>query len=158
MIAVGELFRSMIFEDRDMAQSVNAKPVMLAVGLVCAWVCSGAHAQQRCANLNYDESKVGDYTVPDPLLGKDGNRITDPTAWRQKRRNEILQDFRDLMYGHTPELPIGLRAQVVSVRKDAMDGLATRTIVNLHFFDDPQAPHIELMYYVPNIASKQQQR
>jgi len=28
--------------------------------------------------------------------------------------------------------------------------LATRTIVKLHFFDDPQAPQIELMYYLPN--------
>ena len=58
------------------------------------------------------------------------------------------------MYGHTPELPIKLRGQIVAIRKDAMDGLATRTIVKLHFFDDPKAPHIELMYYVPNKANR----
>jgi hypothetical protein len=138
----------------DVVRNGNTKSMVIAVGLACAWMFSGAQAQQRCANLNYDESKVGGYTVPDPLLGKDGNRITDPTSWRHKRRDEILREFRDLMYGHTPELAIKRRAQVVSIRKDAVDGLATRTIVNLHCFDDPKAPRIELMYYLPNKANR----
>lgn len=129
---------------------VNAKPLVLALGLACAWMQAGAIAEQRCDRLNYDESKVGDYTVPDPLLSKDGKRITDRASWRSKRRSEILRDFRDLMYGHTPELPVKLRAQVVATRKDAVDGLATRTIVKLQFFDDPKAPRIDLMYYIPN--------
>src|SRR5262249_5071839 len=95
----------------DFMRNANTKSIVLAVGLACACVFSGAHAQQRCANLNYDESRVGDYTVPDPLLSKDGKRITDPALWKRQRRGEILQDFRDLMYGHTPELPIKLRGQ-----------------------------------------------
>jgi CubicO group peptidase (beta-lactamase class C family) len=106
--------------------------------------------RNACKTLNYDESKVGDYTVPDPLFGKDGKRITDAASWRASRRKEVLQDFRDLMYGHTPELPLKMQAHVVATRRDAVDGLATRTIVKLHFFDDPQAPHIELMVYLPN--------
>jgi hypothetical protein len=138
----------------DFKRNANSKSIVLAVGLSCAYVFSEAQAQQRCANLNYDESKVGDYTVPDPLLSKDANRITDPASWRDQRRSEILQEFRNLMYGHTPELPVKLRGQVVATRKDALDGLATRTIVNLHFFDDPKAPYIELMYYVPNKTNR----
>jgi (4-O-methyl)-D-glucuronate---lignin esterase len=133
----------------DFMRNANPKSIVLAVGLACGCMFSGAHAQQRCANLNYDESQVGDYTVPDPLLGKDGKRITDVASWRNNRRTEILRDFRDVMYGHTPEMAIKLRAQVVATRKDAVDGLATRKIVNLHFFDDPNAPHIELMVYIP---------
>jgi hypothetical protein len=58
------------------------------------------------------------------------------------------------MYGHNPELPITLRAEVVAVRKDAVNGLATRTITTLRFFDDPNAPRINLMLYVPNKAVK----
>src|SRR5262245_14266365 len=54
------------------------------------------------------------------------------------------------MYGHTPQLPIKLRPEVVSTLTDAVDGLATRTIVKLHPFDGPKASHIELMYYIPN--------
>ena len=127
-----------------------AKPLILATVLAFAWILPNASAQPSCDDLNYDESKVREYTVPDPLLGKDKKRITDSASWKEHRRKEILRDFRDLMYGHTPQLPIKLRAQVVATRKDAIDGLATRTIVNLHCFDDPKAPHIELMYYIPN--------
>src|SRR5688500_5780275 len=91
----------------------TAQRLVLAVGLACAWMQVDAIAKQGCDNLNYDESKVGDYTVPDPLLGKDGKRVTDAASWKAMRRREILRDFRDLMYGHTPELPIKLRPQVV---------------------------------------------
>jgi len=138
----------------DSMRPAMAKRLVLAVGLACAWMQVDAVAKEGCDNLNYDESKVGDYTVPDPLLGKDGKRVTDAASWKATRRSEILRDFRDLMYGDTPELPIKLRPQVVSTRKDAVDGLATRTIVKLHLFDDPQAPHIELMYYIPNKKTK----
>src|SRR5262245_28486323 len=131
-----------------------ATRLILVVGLACAWMEVDAIAKDGCDNLNYDESKVGDYTVPDPLLGKDGKRVTDAVSWKATRRNEVLRDFRDLMYGHTPELPIKLRPQVVSTRKDAVDGLATRTIVKLHLFDDPKAPYIELMVYLPNQQTK----
>src|SRR4051812_35758257 len=132
----------------------NAKRLLLAVTLLCALLPASAIAEEACERLNYDESKVGNYTLPDPLLGKDGKGITDAAAWKASRRPEVLRDFRDLMYGHTPELPIKLRAEVVATRKDAVDGLATRTIVELRFFDDPQAPHIELMAYLPNQRSK----
>jgi len=131
-----------------------ARPLLLAVALACAWMPVGAFAQKACDRLNYDETKVGHYTLPDPLLGKDGKRITDPASWRATRRSEILRDFRDLMYGHTPELPIKLRAEVVATRKDAIGGLATRTIVRLHLFDDAKAPQIELMVYLPNKRTK----
>ena len=120
----------------DLMRQAIAKPLVLAVGLACAWMQEGAIAQKACDRLNYDESKVGDYTVPDPLLSKDGKRIMDAASWRTKRREEILRDFRDLMYGHTPELPVKLRAQVVATRRDAVGGLATRTIVKLHFVDE----------------------
>jgi len=137
-------------KDYDLMRSQIAKLLNFVVSFACAGVQVDATAQQRCDRLNYDEDKVGDYTVPDPLLSKDAKPVANAASWKSIRRNEILQDFRDLMYGHTPELPIKLRAQVVAIRRDAVGGLATRTIVNLNFFDDPDAPHIELMYYIPN--------
>jgi hypothetical protein len=123
---------------------------VFAVCLLFLWLQLGAVAKEACNRLNYDESKVGDYVVPDPLLSKGGNRISDAASWKATRRAEILQDFRELMYGHTPEFPVKLRAEVLATRKDAVDSLATRTIVRLHFFDDPQSPTIELMIYLPN--------
>src|SRR4029079_16932527 len=129
----------------DWSRYGMAPPLVFGVGLLCAWLQNVGIAKQGCDNLNYDESQVGEYTLPDPLLGKDGKRVTDAASWKATRRHEILRDVRDLMYRHTPELSIKLRPQVVSTRKDAVDGLATRTIVKLQLFDDPKAPHIELM-------------
>lgn len=117
-------------------------------------VCSAQTAPAASHGRNYDEAKVGAYALPDPLVGKDGRRVTDPDSWSAARRDEILGDFRDLMYGRTPALPVKLRSEAVDIRKDAVDGLATRTLVTLRFFDDPEAPSINLMLYVPNEASK----
>ena len=106
---------------------------------------------------NYDEANVGNYTVPDPFLCKDGRRVTDVDSWITIRRKEILRDFRDLMYGHTPKLPVTLRSEVIAIRKDAVNGLATRTLVTLRFYDDPNAPHINLMLYVRSEGSTDSQ-
>ena len=111
-------------------------------------------ARSTSHGRNYVEADVGAYTLPDPLLGEDGRRVTDTDSWITVRRREILRDFRDLMYGHTPELPVTLRTEIVGIRKDAVNGLATRTLVTLRFFDDPSAPRINLMLYIPNKATK----
>lgn len=134
----------------------SLKSMFTSMGIV-AVLLSTANAQVTLSTShgrNYDEAKVGTYAVPDPLFGKDGQRVADADSWINVRREEILTDFRDLMYGHTPELPISLRAEVTAVRKDAVNGLATRTLVTLRFFDDPDAPHINLMLYVPNKATE----
>lgn len=126
----------------------------LAAGLAFLFAAqSGLLAQNTSHGRNYDESKVRAFTLPDPLLAKDSRRVTSPGDWERQRRPEILRDFRDLMYGHTPELPVRLRSKTISTRDDAVDGLATRTIVELRFFDDGNTPHIDLMLYTPNDAS-----
>ena len=40
--------------------------------------------------VNYDESKVGTYTLPDPLVTSKGVRVRDALTWRRIRRPEIL--------------------------------------------------------------------
>jgi (4-O-methyl)-D-glucuronate---lignin esterase len=51
----------------------------------------------------YDESKANPYPkLPDPLVFKDGEKVTTPAMWR-KRRAEILEDFEREIYGRTPK-------------------------------------------------------
>ncbi len=138
-------------QDSDVRSRTLA--MVIVVGLLTSHGVATV-AQETSHGRNYDESKVRDYTVPDPLLGEDGRRVSDATSWLTTRRPEILRDFRDLMYGHAPELPVTLRATVSSVEPEAVGGLATRTIVNLRFFEDDKAPDIDLMLYVPNNVAK----
>ncbi len=140
----------LVLVDGDPLEDIRAMYDVRRVMLNGQWVVNVA--QNTSQGRNYDEANVGNYILPDPLLGKDGQRIADVESWNATRRGEILSDFRDLMYGHTPELPVTLRAETLATRNDAMDGLATRSIVRLHLFDDPAAPCIDLMLYIPNAA------
>lgn len=54
-----------------------------------------AYAQEP----NYDEAKVPAYTLPDPLTDGDGKKIAKPEVWTSQRREEILDLFREHVYG-----------------------------------------------------------
>ena len=58
----------------------------------------------KAANTtNYDESKANVYTnLPDPLLLKDGKRVTSPDMWFDQRRPEIVADFEREILGRAP--------------------------------------------------------
>ena len=48
---------------------------------------------------NYDESKANPYpTLPDPLVLKNGKKVTTAEQW-WKRRAEIVEDFDREVYG-----------------------------------------------------------
>ena len=52
---------------------------------------------------NYDESKANPYpTLPDPLVLKNGKKVTTPKIWLKKRRPEIVEDFDREIYGRVP--------------------------------------------------------
>ncbi len=101
---------------------------------------------------NTDEAKVGDYVLPELLRCENGRLATSVELWRTVRRGEILEAFSSQVYGRTPKIPVHLRAEVIATCTNAVGGLATRTLITLHLFDDPEAPTIRLMLYVPNAA------
>lgn len=143
--------RTNLFKSETGRPLAGAKAVFMVLLLSLACV-SDIVAQNTSYGRNYEEAKVRPYTVPDPLLKPDGSRVKDSEDWELWRRGDILRDFQDLMYGHTPELPIRLQPKMVAKKSDAVGGLATRTIWELELFDDPDAPCIQLMIYLPNDA------
>jgi hypothetical protein len=53
---------------------------------------------------NYDESKANPYPdLPDPLLLKNGSKVTTAKMWWEKRRPEIVEDFDREIYGRVPQ-------------------------------------------------------
>jgi hypothetical protein len=52
---------------------------------------------------NYDEDKVGSYTLPDPLVCNDGSRVTNAESWFARRRLEILEAYRAEIFGRSPD-------------------------------------------------------
>jgi hypothetical protein len=64
---------------------------------------------------NYDESKANVYTnLPDPLLLKNGQRVTTPETWFNQRRPEIVADFEHEILGRAPSNLPTVKWEVVS--------------------------------------------
>src|SRR5580658_2476685 len=55
--------------------------------------------------VNYDEAKVGTYTLPDALTLDDGKPVRDAKTWEKKRRPEIVSNFETEQYGKAPGRP-----------------------------------------------------
>jgi hypothetical protein len=52
---------------------------------------------------NYDEAKANPYpNLPDPLVLKNGERVTTAETWWTRRRPEIVEDFDREVYGRVP--------------------------------------------------------
>jgi hypothetical protein len=53
---------------------------------------------------NYDESKANPYPdLPDPLVMKNGKKVTSASAWWKQHRPEIVEDFDREIYGRCAE-------------------------------------------------------
>ena len=62
--------------------------------------------------VNYDEAKVGTYTLPDPLVLADGKPVRDARTWHEKRRPEIVKLFEENQYGRSPGRPKDMTFEV----------------------------------------------
>ena len=51
---------------------------------------------------NYDEAKVGPYVLPDPLVLHNGQPVRDAATWYDERRPELLELYRNFIYGRVP--------------------------------------------------------
>jgi hypothetical protein len=100
--------------------------------------------------VNYDESKVPDYSLPEVLVTQDGKDVTTPAMWRQQRRPEILGLFEQQMYGRAPGKPGRLEFRNLAVDEKALGGKATRKQVTLVVGNRGKEVEMELLVYLPN--------
>lgn len=127
--------------------------IALTTALVTLLTIAGL-AEAKEPPINYDESKVPQYTLPDPLVTADGKQVGDAATWRQKRRPEILQLFEQYVYGKSPGRPAAMKCEVRSVATDALGGKAIRKEVTIRFSDQPDGPKMDLLLYLPSGAQK----
>ena len=128
--------------------------VVAFLGLCLGCLALDRPAAAQAPVANYDETKVGLYTLPDPLVGTDGQPVTTAEAWTTRRRPEILKLFETYMFGKvpTPPHPIKPTFTVTSEDRQALGGKAVRREVAIRFNDDPSGPVIHLLLYLPRDA------
>lgn len=103
--------------------------------------------------VNYDESKTGEYVLPDPLVLNDGKEVTTAETWVKKRRPEILQLYKTEQFGKCPER-VPRNFNVFDSGTAAFDGKAVRKQVTLYFTEDTSNYKADLLIYLPANAQK----
>lgn len=90
------------------------------------------YVQELPWQVNYNESEVPLYTLPDVLTAVDGSKITTAAEW-EANRDALVQVFRDVMYGRRPPMADKVEYTLLSEKKDALDGTAVMRQVELKF-------------------------
>lgn len=68
---------------------------------------------------NYDESKANPFpNLPDPLVLKNGKKVTSAKVWWDQRRPEIVEDFDREVYGRVPRVTPRVKWEAVEVTNE----------------------------------------
>lgn len=94
------------------------------------------------------------YTLPDVLTTDDGQKIATANDWITIRRPQILELFRNHVYGRVPATPYQKSFEIVHEDPHAMDGAATLKQVDITITAAAKTLTIHLTLFVPNEASK----
>ncbi len=101
-------------------------------------------------DVNYDESKVPEYTLPDPLIMQDGRKVAEAKVWIRERRPEILELFRTYIYGRSPARPKAMTFRILETDGHALAGRATRKKLAVFFTGREDGPAMPIVLYLPN--------
>ncbi len=130
------------------------KRLLLAL-LVTTFMAADADELLAQAGANYDESKVPQYTLPDPLVLADGTKVADAETWHKKRRPEILELFSSQVFGRMPTQKLeSIRYEVLDDTPDALEGKAHRKQIAVYFAGKSDGPKMEILLYTPAKSTK----
>ncbi|HSW44183.1 MAG TPA: acetylxylan esterase, partial [Phycisphaerae bacterium] len=124
-------------------------------GIAALWLAALMYTNELTVaeeGFNYDESKVPEYILPDPLVMRDGRKVEDASTWKNRRRPEILKLFEEHVYGRSPGRPENMTFKVFDDEPRALDGLATRRQVSVNFTGQPGGPGMDILIYLPGKA------
>jgi hypothetical protein len=96
----------------------------------------------------YEESKIPEYSLPDPLIFNNGNLVNNYKDWKE-RRKEILFLFENEVYGKVPAGGVNLETEEVSVNNNALNGKAIRKEIKLTLTKNNKSVDIYMLMYLP---------
>jgi len=97
-------------------------------------------------DYNSDESKVRQYTLPE-IKSKTREE------WENSERPELLRQFKHILYGDMPGKPDEMHLELLAQKDDALDGLAVRKEIRLHFgMKNGRRFNFDMLVYIPKNA------
>jgi hypothetical protein len=92
---------------------------------------------------NYDEAKANPYPkLPDPLVLKNGKRVTTAKVWWTQRRPEIVEDFDREIYGRMPRVTPPVKWEVTSTTNEKNGDVPVITRKLVGHVDNSSYPQI----------------
>jgi hypothetical protein len=102
---------------------------------------------------NYDESKVPEFHLPDPLTTFSNNKILTSTSWTELRRPELISFFESQVFGKVPGTIDTLDFEVIEESNSALGGVAKRRQIKVTLGKNGKTISYVLLLYLPkNIA------
>jgi hypothetical protein len=112
------------------------------------------YTQQIPWRVNYDETEVPPFVLPDVLKSVEGTPITSVQEW-EANRSALLELFRKEMYGRRMPLPDKVEYKLLSEKKNALDGLAVMQQIEMTFSMNNGKSHKAIMLlFIPASARK----
>ncbi len=107
---------------------------------------AGANGMNRNAPnaANYDESKVKAFTLPDPLVCRDGTKVTSAQIWLTRRRPEIVEDFDREVYGRVPKDVPEVKWDVTETKQEKVGDIPVITRRLVGHVDNSRCPQIKV--------------
>jgi peptidoglycan/xylan/chitin deacetylase (PgdA/CDA1 family) len=94
---------------------------------------------------NSDEAKATQYiSLPNPLVLKNGKKVTDAKTWWNKRRPEIAEDFEKEIYGRLPKNTPKVIWEVTSTIDTTIGGVQAVTKNLLGHVDNSLYPQLKV--------------
>lgn len=92
---------------------------------------------------NYDESKANPFpNLPDPLVLKNGKKVTSAKVWWDQRRPEIVEDFDREVYGRVPRVTPKVKWEAVEVTNEVKHDFPVITKKLVGHVDNSSYPQI----------------
>ena len=107
-----------------------------------------AYAQQPF-EANYDETNVGNFTLPDPMMRPDGSKVANKKEW-EKQRMYWLSLYQQFMFGKMPTQKVNQSSKLLS-RTIIMNGKAVQYVWRLSF---ERKHDVTVLGVLPNVKKK----
>lgn len=103
---------------------------------------------------NYDESKVPEFDLPDPLTTFSKEQILTSSSWNELRRPELINFFESQVFGKVPGTFDGIAFEVVEESNSALGGLAKRRQVKVTITKNSKTLSFLILLYLPKEVSR----
>lgn len=134
----------MVFRIISMNESMNSLclffPFFLLIG-------TSTFAQR---DVNYNEEAIPPYQLPDLLTRKNGHEVSTSEDWETKRREEVLNLFKEEVYGSVPKMELKpTSVELIEESTSALNSTAIRIQKAIHYERNGKRLKINILRYLP---------